>query len=65
MTKSRVITNDDQDMESKRNIAFVSPEPGQLVDVRRRQWIVGDVSVSVFYSGVGSAKQHLCRYLLL
>lgn len=34
------------------------PAPGQLVEVRRRHWIVGDVQASTFLSRVG-AKQHL------
>lgn len=59
MAKSSVIKSEDRNMESKRSGTFVAPEPGQLIEVCRRQWIVGDVSVSVFDSGVGSVKQHL------
>jgi superfamily II DNA or RNA helicase len=34
------------------------PDPGQLVEVRRRQWVVSDVQASVF-SSVGNGRQHL------
>lgn len=34
------------------------PDPGQLVEVRRRQWVVGDVQASAF-SATGNGKQHL------
>lgn len=34
------------------------PDPGQLVEIRRRQWVVNDVQGSVFSSS-GNGKQHL------
>ena len=34
------------------------PDPGQLVEIRRRQWVVGDVEASAF-SSTGNGKQHL------
>ena len=34
------------------------PDPGQLVEVRRRQWVVGDVQASAF-SATGNGRQHL------
>lgn len=34
------------------------PDPGQLVEVRRRQWVVSDVDASAF-SSTGNGKQHL------
>jgi len=34
------------------------PDPGQLVEIRRRQWVVGDVQESAFSSD-GNGKQHL------
>lgn len=34
------------------------PDPGQLVEVRRRQWVVGDIKASAF-SSTGNGKQHL------
>jgi superfamily II DNA or RNA helicase len=34
------------------------PDPGQLVEIRRRQWVVGDVDASAF-SSTGNGKQHL------
>lgn len=43
----------------KNNIAFSSiPEPGQLIEIRRRQWIVSDVQASAFKSGT-NGDQHL------
>ena len=34
------------------------PDPGQLVEIRRRQWVVGDVEASAF-SSTGNGRQHL------
>ena len=34
------------------------PEPGQLVEVRRRQWVVSDVQGSAFTSGTNN-EQHI------
>ena len=34
------------------------PDPGQLVEIRRRQWVVSDVEASAF-SSTGNGKQHL------
>lgn len=37
----------------------VAPEPGQLVEVRRRRWVVGDVQVSGLGEATGSHLLHL------
>lgn len=39
---------------------FAVPEPGQLVEVRRRQWIVAEVMGSEF-ANTGSNQQHLVK----
>ena len=39
------------------------PESGQLVEARRRQWIVSDVEKSSLSSGIASSSQHLVRLL--
>lgn len=36
------------------------PDPGQLVEIRRRQWIVDDVQASAF-SSTGNGRQHLVK----
>lgn len=43
------------------NVPFLStvPEPGQLVEVRRRHWIVGDVQGAQLQDDLGSGRQHL------
>jgi superfamily II DNA/RNA helicase len=38
---------------------FASPEPGQLVEVRRRQWVVTDVQSSAFQSAGEVETQHM------
>lgn len=43
---------------SDREWSRVVPDPGQLVEVRRRQWVVGDVQASAFTS-TGNGRQHL------
>lgn len=46
----------DKDLEVS---AVSAPEPGQLVEVRRRQWVVAEVEASVTGNGNGhSARQH-------
>ena len=39
------------------NLVYATPEAGQLVEVRRRQWIVADVQASEVNGGIG-APQH-------
>lgn len=46
--------------ETKNNRVFQVPEPGQLVEVRRRQWIVAEVTSSEFTNGA-TEKQHLVK----
>lgn len=41
------------------------PEVGQLVEVRRRQWVVTDVQASAFESSGGEAPQHLVSMVAL
>ena len=41
------------------------PEPGQLVEVRRRQWVVTDIQTSAFESSKTSAPQHLVSLVSL
>lgn len=44
----------------RQGFSFAIPEPGQLVEVRRRQWVVGDVQRSTFDGGAdGAVGQHL------
>jgi ERCC4-related helicase len=38
---------------------FAPPEPGQLVEVRRRQWVVTDVQASAFQSAGEIVPQHM------
>ncbi|MBO9497458.1 helicase, partial [Thalassotalea sp. G20_0] len=44
-------------MTGQMNI-YAPPEPGQLVEVRRRQWIVADVNASEMHISPGT-KQHM------
>lgn len=39
---------------------FTPPEPGQLVEVRRRQWIVADIQLSEV-EGIGKTGQHYVK----
>lgn len=45
-------------LENNINRYLSVPEPGQLVEIRRRQWIVNDIQTSVFKSGT-NGNQHL------
>jgi hypothetical protein len=38
---------------------FAPPEPGQLVEVRRRQWVVTDMQASAFQAAGDAAPQHM------
>jgi superfamily II DNA or RNA helicase len=40
-------------------MSFAPPEPGQLVEVRRRQWIVTDVKASTFRASGDISPQHM------
>lgn len=40
-------------------MTFASPESGQLVEVRRRQWVVTDIVASELESSNGASAQHL------
>lgn len=40
-------------------MSFAPPEPGQLVEVRRRQWVVTDVQASAFRATGDAAPQHM------
>lgn len=44
---------------SSDNMVFAAPEPGQLVEVRRRQWVVADVKASAPDNGYGEPQHCL------
>ena len=44
---------------SSDNMVFAAPEPGQLVEVRRRQWVVADVQASAPDNGYGELQHCL------